>query len=176
MSPKFLTPDEVDSILNSVTNLKIKAAFKVLAGIGMRRSELYNCIFEDGYLHLHQTKGRRDRLVYLPPELIPDFIAATDDPYKPNTLTQTFKKAIAKAGIQQKGRSLHSLRHTFALRTYAATRDIYMVKQLLGHSHVTITERYLQYPLEYLAKVFGETANSSQPWAAPRQEKPAFQA
>ena len=83
------------------------------------------------------------------------------------------------AGIEPKGRSLHSLRHTFALREYYRTDDIYYVKGLLGHAHVTVTERYLKFTRENLEKVFGEsvTPYHTRPlWADLSQEKPAFQA
>ena len=177
--PKFFAPDELEKILNAINDPKAQAAIRILSETGLRRSEIFNCTLEDGYLHLHQTKGRRDRLVAFPPELIPDFLLAMDKPYKPNTLTQLFKRAISTAGIDQKGRSLHSLRHTFALREYYRTGDIYYVKGLLGHSHVTITERYLKFPIEYLAKVFGDSVtpyHTRQLWAELNQGKPAFQA
>ena len=177
--PKFFTPEELAKILDQITDPKLKAAFKVLAGTGMRRSELFHCELKDGYLHLHQTKGRRDRLVALPPALVEEYLLATEHPYRPNTLTQAFTKAIRTAGVQQKGRSLHSLRHTFTLQEYFRTGDIYFVKQALGHSHVTITERYLKFPIDYLQQVFGDTISpyhANQRWANLNEGKPAFQA
>ncbi len=61
------------------------------------------------------------------------------------------------AGLDPRGRSLHRLRHTFALKEYYRTGDIYYVKEPRGHAHVTLTERYLKFPREYLEKVFGES-------------------
>lgn len=153
--PKFFAPDELNRIFSKVKDAKMKATLRVLAGTGLRRSELYRCSLENGYLHLRQTKGRKDRLVALPPDLIPDFLLATDNPYQPNTVTHAFARAIRNAGVEPKGRSLHSLRHTFALQEYYRTGDIYYVKGLLGHSAVSVTERYLQFPQEYLERVFG---------------------
>ena len=40
--------------------------------------------------------------------------------------------------------SVHDLRHAFAIRLYQDTRDIYRVKQELGHSSVSVTEAYLR--------------------------------
>ena len=122
--PKFFTPEELAPILESVTDPRLKAAFRVLAGTGMRRSELFNCETKDGYLHLHQPKGRRDRLVALPPDLIEDYLLATEYPYRPNTLTQAFTRAVREAEIEPKGRSLHNLRHTFVLQEYFRTDDL----------------------------------------------------
>ena len=53
-------------------------------------------------------------------------------------------------------KTLHSFRHTYALKTWMETNDIFLVRKLLGHSGVTTTEIYTQFPPEYLKTVFGE--------------------
>ena len=177
--PKFFHPDEIDKIFAKVTDPIMKATFRVLAETGLRRSEIFNCTLENGYLHLHQTKGRRDRLVALPPELLDDFILATEHPYKPDSLSKAFLKAIRQSGIEQRGRSLHSLRHTFALREYYRTGDIYHVKERLGHSAVAVTEIYLRFPQQYLEGVFGSSVarqSTAELYNRLSTEKPAFQA
>jgi len=40
--------------------------------------------------------------------------------------------------------SVHDLRHAYAVRLYQGTRDVYAVKTALGHSNVTVTEKYLR--------------------------------
>lgn len=40
--------------------------------------------------------------------------------------------------------SLHGLRHRFASRIYAATKDILLVKELLGHASVATTQIYIE--------------------------------
>lgn len=40
------------------------------------------------------------------------------------------------------GLTFHSLRHTFAMRTYNETQDLFLTQQLLGHSSVATTEIY----------------------------------
>ena len=53
------------------------------------------------------------------------------------------------------------------------------LKQALGHFHVTITERYLKFPIDYLQQVFGESItphHADQRWASLSEGKPAFQA
>ncbi len=177
--PKFFTPAELDEIMAEITDPKMKATIRLLTATGLRRSELAMCTLKDGYLHLQHTKGRRDRLVALPIELLPEFELIADSPYHPDSISRAFRTAMKAAGINAKGRSLHSLRHTFALREYYRTGDIYYVKGLLGHAHVTVTERYLKFPREYLEKVFGESVtpfHTHQLWAELSQEKPAIQA
>ena len=48
----------------------------------------------------------------------------------------------------------HCLRHTFAVRRYLQTRDIYQVKQEMGHSSVTTTEIYAKFSLRRLEMDF----------------------
>ena len=52
------------------------------------------------------------------------------------------KKAVRKAGLEQKGYSLHSLRHTFASWLVQDGVKLEVVGQLLGHSSINITMRY----------------------------------
>ena len=127
-----------------------------MIGDGVRRNELFKCSLEGSYLHLRETKGRRERLVRIPPDRIPDFILATEHPYHPDFISHAFTRAMREAKISPNGRSLHSLRHTFALREYYRTGDIYYVKGLLGHSAVATTERYLKFPDGYLEGIFGK--------------------
>ena len=56
---------------------------------------------------------------------------------------------------------LHCLRHTFAVRRYLQTRDIYLVKQELGHESVTTTERYAKFSLRRLEADFPSLVNSA---------------
>ena len=43
------------------------------------------------------------------------------------------------------------------MQGYHPAGDVHYVKQAFGHSHVTITERCLKFPLDYLQQVFGES-------------------
>lgn len=47
--------------------------------------------------------------------------------------------ALLPAGV-----TMHALRHRFATRTYAATRDLFAVQRLLGHASPTTTQIYVQ--------------------------------
>ena len=44
--------------------------------------------------------------------------------------------------------------NTFAVRMYLLTNDIYRVKQLMGHSSVTTTEKYAKFNRRRLASDF----------------------
>ena len=56
---------------------------------------------------------------------------------------------------------LHCLRHTFAVRRYLQTRDIYLVKNELGHESVTTTEKYAKLSLKRLENDFPSLVNST---------------
>ena len=45
-------------------------------------------------------------------------------------------------GITDGGWVIHAMRHTFASRLVRKGIDLYTVKELLGHSTITVTERY----------------------------------
>lgn len=46
--------------------------------------------------------------------------------------------------------TLHTLRHRFATVTYDGTRDLIVIQQLLGHSSVATTQRYIATPQDRL--------------------------
>ncbi|NIA31541.1 MAG: tyrosine-type recombinase/integrase [Actinobacteria bacterium] len=59
-----------------------------------------------------------------------------------------------KREARSNAKTLHSFRHSFALKTWLKSGDIYFVKKLLGHSTVSVTEVYMRFPTEYLKQVF----------------------
>ena len=52
------------------------------------------------------------------------------------------KTAFEKAGLNGK-LATHSLRKSFAQRLYDRTGDIYAVREMLGHKHISTTQKYL---------------------------------
>ena len=58
--------------------------------------------------------------------------------------TTLIKFAIRECGIHD-SQHLHNTRHTFAVREWLRTGNIYNVKEQLGHSSVTVTEGYAKH-------------------------------
>jgi len=76
-------------------------------------------------------------------------------------LSKTFLKAMREVDGQDTKYHLHCLRHTFAVRRYLQTRDIYLVKQELGHSSVVTTEIYAKFSLRRLEADFPSLVKST---------------
>ena len=68
-------------------------------------------------------------------------------------LTKTFKSAIRECGIDD-SQHLHNTRHTFAVREWLKSNNIYGVKEQLGHSSVAVTEGYAEHKRSRIAVDF----------------------
>ncbi len=111
-------------------------------------------------------KGKRFRRIPLKGETlvaIQDYLKARNDgddpadalfrnlgkhgPYEPSPLTpkavDCLVKAAAKKALIRKRVHPHMLRHSFATALLDRQVDLKTVQELLGHSHVRTTERYL---------------------------------
>jgi site-specific recombinase XerD len=63
-------------------------------------------------------------------------------------MTQRMKKE----GLIDEAYSVHDLRHFFAIREYEKNKDIYRLKEVLGHASIGVTESYLKGIQTYLVK------------------------
>jgi integrase len=154
--PKFITPNEMDAIYKQVDDPKLLAAFRVYEVTGLRAGELFQSRLDGDFITVEKSKGRKERIIPIPFQNIKDYQDATTDPYSLSFISHSFSKACKAAGIT--GKTLHSLRHTFALRKLIETNNISLVKELLGHSSVTVTEIYTAFPVDFLTQIFKDRA------------------
>ena len=156
-NPKFLLPDELQAIYKLMDDYELKSTFRVYERTGMRLAELNNSRREGNFIIITKTKGKRERIVPLDSDIIEDYEIAKIRNFNSDYLSHQFTKYKRLAGIEGK-KTFHSLRHTYAIRKWVETRDIYIVKELLGHSSVTVTEIYTNMPIEFLKDVFQKDA------------------
>ena len=71
--------------------------------------------------------------------------------------SKEFKHCCKTIGID---RRFHDLRHTFAVRRYLMTHDIYYVMKAMGHSKITTTEIYSKFNMRRLETDFPSLAES----------------
>lgn len=136
---------------------------KLALHTGCRKNELLKLEwsrvdFERRVLQLEpeNTKNRKRRVVPLNDEAAETLLAQREwvRCYAPNargvfavasgdrlaTIQKGFRAACERAGIDNF--RIHDLRHTFASWLVMAGVPLYTVKDLLGHSSITVTERY----------------------------------
>ena len=147
-----------------------KTAFSFYRDTGCRRSEPFLGELHGNWLSIggNETKQRMDKELALSPlnyERIVKMRACFES-YKGTldswigNLSKTFLKAMRKVDGQNTKYHLHCLRHTFAVRRYLQTRDIYRVKQELGHASVVTTEIYAKFSLRRLEIDFSSLVNN----------------
>lgn len=165
--PKVPSVGEVNSIIDSIHNIKHKAEIALLYSSGLRVSEL--CRLHCGDIHasknciyVSRSKNRSDRYAVLSVKALEILTLYVRSDY-PNAkkgswlfpgqkvdshiCTQTvyniLKGQLAELGWQEKGFNCHSLRHAFGLHLYEAGTDIISIKEAMGHKSLSSTEVYL---------------------------------
>src|SRR5277367_1274187 len=179
--PPVLSPGEVKRVLTMATSLKARAMLSLAYGCGLRASEVVRlraCDIdsEQMIIRVVQAKGRKDRNVMLPAEIldllrkwwkarptrrdagvVPEqrwlFPGRIDrQPMTPRQFGRLFKEAAKAAGLR-KAVSLHSLRHSFATHLLEDGRDIRLIQALLGHKKLDTTARYTRVATGIIARI-----------------------
>ena len=165
--PNYLTEKEICSILKlDDLSPKWKRIFCFYLATGMRRAEPFFGHMEGSWLVIPEehTKGKKEKEICLTSDMVKvwkEMMEMKSDwksrKYKIYNLfgkiTKKFKWSIRKANIDDK-HHLHNTRHTFAVRRYLQTGNIYGVKNELGHSSVAVTEIYAEFKQSRLESDF----------------------
>ena len=161
---RFLTHGECEDLLSKLEEVSPQVADMALLSLdtGMRAGEIFSLIWENvnldaGQIKVVDTKGGKNRTAYTTERVknvlqgLPDksglvFPSRTGEII--GQISKTVERAIDAIGLNEgvsdprNKATFHSLRHTFASRLVANGTDLYIVKELLGHSTIAMTERY----------------------------------
>ena len=175
--PVTLSTSEVEKLLGGFDedrplDIRNTAILEMLYSCGLRVSELINVrcsdlFFEEGLIKV-VGKGNKERFVpigRIGQESILRYLAVRVEGKKGfsdilflnnrgTKLTRNMIFIIVRKGAQNAGLektiSPHSLRHSFATHLVENGADISSVQQMLGHSSITTTEKYLHMGKKHL--------------------------
>lgn len=163
--PSILSADEIQKIIKSVGNIKHKILLMIIYGAGLRVSEAINLKIEDidserMTLHIRCSKNGKDRYAILSPVVLEHLRNywkhcrfttyifpgrnSAEKHLTTSTVARIYKQAKDQVGIKKPG-GIHGLRHGFATHLLEAGTDLFIIKQLLGHSSIHSTVRYLSF-------------------------------
>lgn len=125
----------------------------------LKRHHFKNNITE---IHLsgNENKGKKIRTVPIPSyvrELLQNRLEGlshddniftrrldSNNPYYFSTAWTRMFKLMEKEGIIEKNQTIYSFRHTASVNVYKKTKDLHILQQLLGHSDMIVTLKYLR--------------------------------
>ncbi len=168
--PIFMTFEECRALLNSVEGEFRDRDYCILIlflNCGMRLSELCGINLRDfqlkeGLLRI-TGKGNKVRIVYLnaacvaaierylrvrPQDSVVQkdrdalFISRNSRRINQRSVEMMLEKYLKLAGLDDRGYSVHKLRHTAATLMYQQDVDVLQLKEILGHENLSTTEIY----------------------------------
>lgn len=165
--PAVPTRDQVNAIIDSISNPKHKAEIALLYSSGIRVSELcrLHCgdiIRSKNCIYISRSKNRSDRYAVLSDKAYALLVTYIRSSYRgahredwlfpgqshgthicEQSIYNIFVRHLEKAGFSGCGFNLHSLRHAFGLHLYESGADLISIKEAMGHKSLSSTEIYL---------------------------------
>lgn len=162
--PRAIPASDIEVLLGAISSVRDKALILLLLRTGMRIGELLKVKLTDinpnerKILVYLGEKNLQGRAVYYSEDaaqalhqwldernsdsahLFPGYIGRPSISYV--TAWSVMRKALECAGLEGKGYSLHSLRHTFATDMLNAGMRLEVLQQILGHEDIQMTMRY----------------------------------
>jgi len=161
--PRAMNPADVRKLLCVMDDIRDRALFLLLLRTGMRIGEALGLRLNDldikgRKVHLFEgEKNSMGRVVYLSDDALfvvklwlrrrdknKEFIfyGQSNGHLCYSTGRGLFVKYLKKARLDQKGYTVHCLRHTFASELLNAGMRLECLQQLLGHQDIEVTRRY----------------------------------
>jgi site-specific recombinase XerD len=160
--PRAIDPDDMRKLVSVIDDVRDRAMILVLLRTGMRIGELLNTKMTDVHLKERRIevyegeKNRLGRVVYLSDDAVmalrrwlkkrnpgeEHLIYTRTEMMSYSTARSIFRRYLMKAGLADKGYTLHALRHTFATELLNAGMRLECLQVLLGHRSIEETRRY----------------------------------
>jgi site-specific recombinase XerD len=160
--PMILSAMEIKRLFAVTQNLKHCTLLKTIYAAGLRVGEAVRLKVTDidsdrMTLRVEQGKGRKDRYTTLSLRLLQDLREYwkhyrpavwlfpghfPDRPMPAGTAYTIYVAAKLKAGIHKDG-GIHALRHSYATHMLEGGVDLRTLQELLGHTTISTTQRYL---------------------------------
>jgi len=161
--PRHLKDDQVTSLLAVITKVRDRAMFMVMLRCGLRVEEVARLTtdaveYQRRQLFVAKGKGAKDRMVYVSDDACAALVTYLEKRSSKTRSLFVVEKGplkgqpISVRGIQKRieyyarksgvAASCHSLRHTMATQLLNADAPLSSIQDLLGHSHITTTQRY----------------------------------
>jgi len=127
---------------------RFKLLCEVLLGTGMRREEALSLVpeqvdFQRNVIVVERAKSKKVREIPMTRRVREILLELKPEMFRGlSGVTASHKFRCAADAVGLKHMKLHSLRHTFATMLIAMGYDIKVVKELLGHEDIRITEMY----------------------------------
>jgi len=160
--PRAIAPGDVRKFLGAIKEIRDRALILVLLRTGMRIGEVLRLSMRDLDIRerkIHIYEGEKNclgRVVYLSDDALMAlklWIGKRDKTKEylfygwRNSMCYTsarniFTRYLGETGLQHKGYTVHSLRHTFASELLNAGMRLECLQLLLGHRDIEMTRRY----------------------------------
>jgi site-specific recombinase XerD len=162
--PRAIPAEDVQRLLESITTVRDRALILLLLRTGMRIGELLAVKVSDINLPERKIliyvggKNFQGRAIYYnedADQALQQWLKQryTESGYLfpgrsgPGTISyvtahSAMRRCLERAGLSDKGYSLHNLRHTFATDLLNAGMRVEVLQQILGHQEIEMTMRY----------------------------------
>ena len=147
-------PDRYIAAAMEMATSSEKLMIRLGAECGLRRGEIARVHSDDvvadsaGHSLIVRGKGDKQRIVPLPDDLAAIVMDANGYLFPSRFGGHVEESYIGDhiSHLLPDGYAAHTLRHRFATTAYAATHDLFVVAELLGHESVETTEHYVAMP------------------------------
>ncbi len=177
LKPKYINELDLEKICMQVESQVLKDAIGFSFYTGLRLSEMVNLkwvnvdlknivitIGDDNFI----TKSRKSRTIPINKKALEILTARAEYErksmfvfgndkgfrYTGDWYSRYFKRAVKKCGMSSEIH-WHSLRHSFASNLVQKGASIYAIKELMGHSSISVTEIYSHTNIEMLREAVG---------------------